>query len=96
MFQDALSASARQESMVTEPKQGKQHRNLQMPCNSQEEKRIGTQGPVVSTVRSKYFGNFLSGKTVMFRFVLITKFMCYAACLKCRGKTSFPAPGNLF
>jgi len=32
MFQDALSASARQEIMVTEPKQGKQHRNLEMPC----------------------------------------------------------------
>jgi len=64
--------------------------------NSQEEKRIGTQGPVVSTLRSKYFGDFLSGKTTGFRFMLITKIICYAACLKCGGKTSFPAPGDLF
>jgi len=38
--------------------------------NSQREKRIGTQGPEVSTLRSKCFATSLSGKTVVFRFML--------------------------
>jgi hypothetical protein len=41
--------------------------------NNQGEKRIGTPGPEVSTLRSKSVATSLSGKTVVFRFMLTTK-----------------------